>query len=547
MDFWASLLEAVVLLGAASLLGALFERLGQSAILGYLAAGLVLGPHALGLMSGGGDVPVMAEIGVALLLFSIGLEFSWGRLKRLGGIAFGGGALQMGLATLALAAAFRAAGFKGIEALALGLALAPSSTACVLRLLHDRSETDSVHGRDALGILLMQDLLVVPAVVLMSNLAGAGAGWSGAIELGQAVLVTALLFGLFYAIGHGVLPRILGAAALTRNRELLVLVAVVTAMGAAWSAHWLGVSPAVGAFVAGLLLSESPFAMQLRADTAPLKTLFGTVFFTAIGMVAEPLWAWNNAGLLILILSLLLAVKAAATTLAARAFRRPWRYCLATGFILAQAGEFSFVLAEVGLKGGVLPPEGFRLLVSAAVVSMFLTPWLVARGPGWARAMERRLQQGGTATPATGPESPERVGAQSPVVLVGYGPAGLGVAAAVEAAGWPLIVVDLNPRSIEQAAAHGRKAELGDATQADFLEHLKVASARAVVVTLPDHRAASQVIRQVRSLTRGVPVVARARYNIHASVLAEAGAHLLVNEEQEIGRLLGEQLRKLIE
>jgi CPA2 family monovalent cation:H+ antiporter-2 len=274
MDFWSAVLDILILLGAAMLLGALCERLKQSALLGYLLAGSLLGPNSLNVLPSHEMVSTVAELGIALLLFSIGLEFSWRRLRSVGAIAAGGGTLQILLTGAATALLCRVVGLDGPAALAIGAIVAMSSTAAVLRVLAGRQEIDAVHGRNALGILLLQDMAVVPAALFVAAL-GVGGGFA---QVGWAVvqalgLATALAGTLYLLVSYG-LPRLLGAELVVTNRDLSILLAIVTATGTAWLSHALGFSPVLGAFVAGMVLAESPFATQIRADIAPLHTLF---------------------------------------------------------------------------------------------------------------------------------------------------------------------------------------------------------------------------------------------------------------------------------
>jgi CPA2 family monovalent cation:H+ antiporter-2 len=289
-EVWEVLFQLLALLGASLVIGMLFERFRQPAILGYLIAGMLLGPQGFGVVSRDSGVPVIAELGISLLLFAIGLEFSARRLIRLGPIAGLGGSLQV-ITTLALATG--AGLLVGVDlkaALCLGAAIALSSTACVLRLLTDRAELDSVHGRASLGILLLQDIAVVPLVLFVTMLTGGG-GIAGMFTgLAKALgLILALVAG-FRLLAGWVIPPLMKQLSLSRDRELLVLLAVVLAIGSALAAHSLALSPALGAFIAGMMLAESPFATQIRADVGGLRILFITLFFASVGMLGDPAW-----------------------------------------------------------------------------------------------------------------------------------------------------------------------------------------------------------------------------------------------------------------
>ncbi len=534
MDLWQVLIQVLVVLGAALALGMVFERLGQSAILGYLAAGVLLGPGAFNLVTSGPALAALSELGVALLLFSIGLEFSWSRLKRFGVVALGGGILQVTL-TIALAAGVLVLiGLSGNVALAVGAMVALSSTATVLRILTDRAELDAVHGRSAVGILLLQDIALVPLVLLVTILGGGGTSASALLAIARSIALGGGFVFLAYLVLNFLLPRLLHSAA--GSRELGILLAVVTCLGATMGAHALELSPALGAFVAGMLLAESPFATQVRADVSGLRTLFLTVFFVAAGMLADLTWIAAHWGRFLLVVLVVLVTKSLVLWAILRTLGVPSRHALATGVCLAQVGEFSFVLAEIA-RGSLLGDDAFSLMVAATVGTLFLTPYLVASAPRLAAWSDRVLGRAVTAPPALPPRRPGRQ--EGHIIVVGYGPAGAGVAEALLAARMTPLVVDLNPRTAEATGRAGVEALVGDARQEDVLRHAHVETARAVVVTLPDYRATELVLRLARILNPSARLIARARYHIFSPSLAAAGAQAIVDEEHEVGRLLG--------
>ncbi|MBI3092451.1 MAG: cation:proton antiporter [Candidatus Tectomicrobia bacterium] len=364
MSIWTYLTDYLVVLAAALLLGVVFERLRQNAILGYLLAGMLLGPRALNLVHGEEVVRGLAELGVALLLFAIGLEFSLRRLLRLGRIGLGGGTLQLLLTGGAAAAVGWAVGMAPTPTIAVAAMVSLSSTACVLRVLLDRAEIDSVHGRGALGILLLQDVAVVPLVLLISILGGATSAAGVPAVVGRALLLIVGLAGAFYLTSTYLLPRLFGTTVLSRNRELLILLAAILALGSAWAAHRLGLSPAVGAFFAGVLLAESPFALQIRADVGALRTLFATLFFASLGMVAHPGWLLEHWRLVAGLAGAIVVGKALLAAGVAVLLRYPLRHAMAMGLCLAQVGEFSFVMAEEAVERGVIADDTFLLFVS---------------------------------------------------------------------------------------------------------------------------------------------------------------------------------------
>ncbi len=548
MDLWTALLDVLILLLAALVLGALCERLKQSAILGYLLAGTLLGPNALDWMPNHRAVATIAELGVALLLFTIGLEFSWRRLRKIGAIGLGGGAVQVLVTTVVSAGVCVMLGLAGRPALAVGAMIALSSTACVLRLLVSRAEIDGVYGRNALGILLLQDIAVVPLVLIVTVLGHEGSvaqiGW----ETGRAIGAAAILVAALHLLLKYVVPVLLNAEEAARNRELPILLAIVTFTGAAWAAHRLGLSAALGAFMAGMLLAESPFATQIRSDVASLRTLFVTLFFSSIGMVVDPAWVVNHWATVAAVVAAIVFGKTAVTCGVARLFGSSAANAVATGICLAQVGEFSFVLAEVARRGELIGSDLFKLIVSATIATLFLTPYLMAAAPHLAAAVRKRSGRARQALRPLGESSagldPEMSGH---IVIIGFGPAGQRIAEVLmERHKSLLVVVELNTKSADVARTYGLRTCIGDATRPEVLERLRVVTAKAVVVTVPDPASARHVIEGVRSLSPETPIIARARYHRYRSELIRAGAWALVDEEDEVGFCLAAALQKIL-
>ncbi len=545
MTEWQVLLDVLILLAAALVLGAVCERLRQSAIVGYLAAGALVGPHALSWIHSGTDVGVIAELGVALLLFSIGLEFSWKRLRLLGRAALAGGAAQV-VATTALAgAAALLFGLPARVALACGAIVALSSTASVLRLLAARAEVESVHGRHALGILLVQDLAVVPLVLLVTVLGGDGSIGAALVDVATTLLVAVLLVAVMYLLFTRVVPRLLSLDAVRRNRDLPILLATVTGLGSAWGAHALGLSPALGAFAAGMLLAESPFALQIRTDVGSLRILLVTLFFSSIGLYADPQWFFSNLPAVLGLVAAVVIGKAVLIWLILRLFGLRHEHALATGLCLAQVGEFSFVLLAQA-RGGLLGEELFALLISATIATLFLTPFLVEYAPRMAALGVRLLQRLPWVSEQPAEAAADRAAERPRIVVIGFGPAGQAVGASLVRAADRVIVLDLNPALLERARRMGFSTHVGDAMQAEALLHLGIGAAAAAVVTIPDPAAVRSIIGTIRELAPEVPVIARGRYHRFMPELLALGSDDVVDEEHLVGTRLAALLRKRI-
>jgi CPA2 family monovalent cation:H+ antiporter-2 len=535
MGIWETLAKLVLLLAVAFVLGVAALRFKQSAIIGYLLAGTILGSALF-------DREALAhwgELGVSLLLFSIGLEFSFGRLRRLGGVTLAGGILQVTvtLAVFALLFAFR--GGAG-AALAWGEMVAVSSTAIVLRILMDRAEMDSVSGRSALGILLLQDIAVVPLVLSITVLSHGGSTQAVALAVGKATAAAGGLVVLFYGLFYHLIPRVLMRRGLFADREMVVLLAIILAFGSAWAAHTMGLSPALGAFLAGMLLAESPFASQIRADVGSLRTLFVTLFFTSIGMLADPKWFLANWPEVLLWLGVVFSGKALIIFGIGVALKMSPASALATGITLAQIGEFSFVLATEARNGGLIDDHIFSLAVSVTILSMFLAPYMVT----YARPAARRIV--GMFSPPGRPPAFEHAAvspAQTPgVFIVGFGPAGRKVARALLEKGIYPHVIELNPRSVKAALRMGLQVHLGDASHADIITHAGIHGACVIVVTVPDPRSAKRILQNIHALSPGTSVIVRSRYHIATRELWELGAAFAVDEENVVGRELARQV-----
>lgn len=543
MDLWLVFLDILALLAAAMVLGAVCERFRQSPLLGYLLAGTLLGPNALGVIHGGEIVDMLAELGVALLLFSIGLEFSWTRLRRLGRTAILGGLLQVGV-TLGLGAAVSFMfGMQARTALIIGAIIALSSTACVLRLLVARAEIESVHGNHALGVLLVQDAAVVPLVLLASILGGdegaSGIMMTALLKLGGAAGLIAALYALF----NWVVPTVLHFESVRHNRDLPALLAITAGLGSAWSAHALGLSPALGAFVAGMLLAASPFATQIRADVAPIRALLVTLFFSSIGMLGDPGWFIANLAPVLALVAAIVIGKAIVICVLLRMLGLQLSNALATGVCLAQVGEFSFVLAEAA-RGTLIDEEVFTLLVSATIATLFLTPYLVARAVRIADAVVARLGKPGASAPPEREPADGPLGLNAHVIIVGFGPAGQAAARAFVGRSETLVVIDLNPKAMAEARHMGFITHVGDARHADVLEHAHLHSASAVVVTVPDPAGTQTIVDLIRSIAPDVFIIARARYHRHLSDLIDGGVHEAIDEERLVGLRLAAYLRR---
>jgi len=530
MHGWDVITDLVILLSVASVFGVAAERVGISAIVGAILAGMLVGPGMLGWV---GDehleVQYVADFGVALLLFTIGLEITRDKL-----VAFGLPGARAGVLQIALTIVFGVGGslifgWDWPAAIAIGAMVALSSTAVVARTLFDSGQLESPHGRFGLATLLVQDLAIVPLVVLLALIGGPVEASDVAAELGFAgarMVIAVLIIGTVAIL---LVPRLLRSTHISGNRELPVVLAVVTGVLAAWISHELGLSAAIGAFIAGLALANSPFARQIRADVTGLKAIFLTIFFASIGTLADLPWIFSGDRIVtVLLLACIIIVgKTLVAGFAVRLSGAAIGTALATGLCLAQIGEFSFVLGGVARGEGLIDDETLDLFMAASVITLLLVPVLIGAAPRVAARGSDAVTKGDF-----------KVG-QGRAIIIGVGPSARPSIEGLRELGIPLTVVDFNSYAVQQIRDEGEGGVVGDARRAEILRAAGVAAARLVVVSLPDPHAAGETIEQVRLLAPSVPIVARCRYNRSEPLLRRAGATNVILEEDAVGLVLG--------
>jgi CPA2 family monovalent cation:H+ antiporter-2 len=506
---------------------ALFARLGLPPIPGFLVMGALVGPGALGLAPSSEAVRSLAEFGVVFLMFEIGLELPLDMLRRAWRTLAAVGALQVTVTLAVVALGAAALGLSGRNALVMGGLVAMSSTALVMRLLAERGETDSPHGQLAVGVLIFQDLCIVPLLVGLPILAGVVtlSPKPLALALGKAGLA---LGALFVATGFAV-PWVLDRLVRLRSRELFSLVAFLLAVGSAVAAEAMGLTLAVGAFCAGIMLGSSPWAHQLTAEIVPLRGVLLGVFFTAIGMLFEPAVALRLWPDVLIYLGAVVVLKAVVVFgVVTLALRRSPRLGLLTGIALAQTGEFSFVLAEEAGGFGLLSPDLQQVFVAGSIMSLLATPFLIQLGPTLAARVS-----GGGARARGGSEADMVSGEPAQVLLVGFGLTGRTIARVLRAARIRYRGVDTNPENVRAARRAGEPVAYGDATRPAMLHHLGVEQARLVAIAISDPFATRAVVSHVRVIAPKARIVVRTRYVAEVDTLYRAGASAVIAEEFE--------------
>lgn len=544
---WHALGEILFLLVSAVVMASILERFRISSIVGYLLGGMLVGPGFLGLVGDGGGstarYEVMTELGVSLLLFTIGLEITPAKLRLFG---IRGGMIGLTQVVLTIIAVMGlvliSSSASWSTAFAVGCMVTLSSTAVVMRILTDRTEVDAPYGRDAMSVLLLQDLAVVPMLIILGLLGDTlPASAEDAPSLGDTTLPMLLGVGLLVLIAIFVLPKLLGSSVFRRNRDFPVILAFATALTAAWATHALGLSAELGAFIAGIILARTEFARQIRADVSALKAIFLTLFFASVGLLADINWfiADFNWVQVLAVCAVGIIVKTVIVAGIIIASGGRISSSIRTGLTVAQIGEFSFVVGSIAFAHGLLGESGFQVLVSATLLSLLATPGLIAIAERAGMFVEQTCNRFGIGR-AQLPEADDGASELSGhVIVAGYGPAGEEAARSLRLAGLETLVVDLNPALVAKARAEGMHADLGNSAQREILEHLNLEVARALIVTVPDPASLIATIEQARIISPDILIIARARYRKLIDVIENAGADHVLAEESVIGTLLG--------
>ena len=541
------LLGELAVIGALAVVAAVgLRRIRVPATIGFLLVGSVAGPNALGLVGNTDDITEIAEVGVILLLFAIGLEFSLSRLRFIWRAVAVGGSIQVGATTAIAIIVLTGAGVSAERATIFGFVVALSSTVVVLRVLQARGELEAPHGRFTVGALIFQDLLVVPLTLLVPVLAG-HEGSAVAVEIGWALLRALLAVAAVLFVARALVPRLFATVDATRTREVFLLAVLSIALGFAWLMSEIGLSFALGAFLTGMLLADTDYGHRAITDVIPLRETFTSIFFVSLGMLVDWDVVLDDPVLLALIVAGLVPGKAVIATLAALAMRYPARAALRAGVYLAQFGEFGFVLLTLAASEGLLGPADVRLLVTAGVFSMVLSRLAMSlagemhAGEALLRPLERLLRVRGIDEPR-----PEDAALSGHVLVVGYGVAGGLVTRSLRSIGPPYVVLELDAQRVRDAREHGAPVYYGDITSREVIGHARVEAARALILLINDPAAVRRAIAAVREACPEVPILVRTHYVGDRDDLLRLGATEVVCEELEGGtEISGHLLRTL--
>jgi monovalent cation:H+ antiporter-2, CPA2 family len=510
------LLTLVILLAAAVIIVAVFRALKLNPVLGYLVAGAAIGPHGMGYIENAHDTAAIAEFGIVLLLFLIGLELSWDRLHAMRKKVFGIGSAQMVLTMAVFMALTLALGFGWPASIIIGGGLALSSTALVLQVLQERGEMASQTGRLSLAILILQDLAVLPLLVLVPLLASPhDSMW---LAIGTGIGQAALALMAIAVVGRLLIRPLFRVIAKLDIHELFVATTLLVVLSASWAAHEAGLSMALGAFLAGLLVAETEFHHQIEADVKPYKGLLMGLFFMSVGMMINLEFIVENTGFVLLAALAFITLKAAILYGVLRGFGYGIRTSGHTALLLSQGGEFGFILFGLAASVGLLAHEIANLLLLVIALTMAITPILERIGERFERRWQRARR------PSVADAAQEALDLDSHIVIAGYGSMGEMLAGMLARESQSFIATDLDPARVWHGRKHKHPVYFGDASRPDVLHAIGISRARAVIVTFRDAAHAITTVRALRSRFPNIPIIARAAEEAHAHGLIAAGA-----------------------
>ncbi|HWP94229.1 MAG TPA: monovalent cation:proton antiporter-2 (CPA2) family protein [Gammaproteobacteria bacterium] len=534
----------VALLAVTVLTVGVLRRARLPAILAYLFTGLLVGPHGLGWISDNVGNRLLAEFGVVFLLFTLGLEFSLPKLMAMKREVLVLGGSQVAATTLFATLVAWLIGTDAEPAVVLGGALAMSSTAIVIKQLGEQLELSLPHGRLSIGVLLFQDLAVIPFLILIAAFANP-ADTAITVQLGIALGKAVLAFGIVVAVGRWLLRPLFHEIAHARSAELFTLAVLFVTLGAAAVTHWLGLSYALGAFLAGMMLGETEFRHQVEADIRPFRDVLLGLFFITVGMLLDIGALRDVGGTVAFAVAAFILFKAISITLLARLLTPDWSEALRTGLVLAQGGEFGFALLALALTAGVITPEVGQPVLVTIVISMIISPLLIRHNGAIAARLfpvdarqERETIEHDIAQ--------HHLGMRDHVIICGYGRVGQNVARFLEQEGFDYVALDLDPQRVRLARAAGDPVYYGDATRRDILEAADVAHARILVIAYYDVATALKILREVKALRPDLPVLVRTRDDSRLEELQAAGATEVIPETLEASLMVASHLLLLL-
>ncbi|WP_108425808.1 monovalent cation:proton antiporter family protein [Flagellimonas amoyensis] len=524
--------DFLILLGLSMVVVFVLQRLKLPSILGFLVTGILIGPYGFGLLHESEQIEAISEIGVILLLFVIGMELSIKQLMSIKNTVFIGGALQVGLTVLVSGLIYYLLGFTWSEAIFVGFLFSLSSTAIVLKVLQERNEMSSPHGRNALAILIFQDIIVVPMMLFTPIIAGQSGNVTNSILM--LLLKTAIVLAITIFSARYLVPKLMHLVAKTKSKELFLITTITICFAVAFLTSEAGLSLALGAFLAGLIISESEYSHQATSIILPFRELFTSFFFISVGMLLDLTFFGKHVGVILLIVFGVFLIKSLIAALSIAVLKYPARTFLLTGLALFQVGEFAFILSKVGIQYGLLNAETNQYFLAVSIISMFLTPFVIIFSENIAfGVMKLRPIKAVDKMLMASEEKEKSDEMKNHLVIIGYGINGSNLAKAAEFSNIPYVVVELNADVVRKERQNNVPIHFGDATQDHILEFAHVSKARVVVIAISDPIATKAIIKNIRSISRSIHIIVRTRYVKEITELIAMGADDVIPEEFE--------------
>ncbi|MDT7829904.1 monovalent cation:proton antiporter-2 (CPA2) family protein [Pricia sp. S334] len=525
--------DILILLGFSVVIVFVLQRLKLPSIIGFLLTGVIIGPYGLSLIKAVEQVEILSEVGVILLLFVIGMELSIKQLVSIKKTVFIGGFLQVGLTVGVAGLVYYLLGNSWNESVFVGFLFSLSSTAIVLKTLQDRQEISAPHARNALAILIFQDIIVVPMMLVTPMIAGESS--DVATDILMLLVKSAIVVVLTYISARYVVPRLMHAVAKTNSKELFLLVTITLCFAIAFLTAEIGLSLALGAFIAGLIISESEYSHQATSIILPFRELFTSFFFVSVGMLLDLSFFLNNIPIILLLVLIVLILKSSVVAIAVALLKYPTKTALLTGLALFQVGEFAFVLSKIGIGYDLLTPETNQYFLSVSIVSMLLTPFVIIFSENISNKVLGVKRKLGLKRDLDPSDIEEVVDAtlENHLVIIGYGINGSNLAKAATANNIPFIVIETNAEIVKREKAKGLPIIFGDATNDHILETVHLSRARAAVIAISGGSDTQNIIKKIRSISDSLYLVVRTRYVKQTSELLALGADEVIPEEFE--------------
>lgn len=529
----ASLLpDILVLLGFSVVIVFVLQRLKIPSIIGFLVTGIIIGPYGLSLIKAVDQVETMSEIGVIMLLFVIGMELSIKQLAKIRKTVFIGGFFQVGMTIIISGLVYHFLGNSWTNSVFIGFLFSLSSTAIVLKTLQDQRVISEPFARNALGILIFQDIIVVPMMLTVPLMAGESENLTGSIA--SLLIKSAVVLVITFVLARYVVPKLMHAVAKTNSKELFLLVTITLCLAVAFLTSTAGLSLALGAFIAGLIISESEYSYQATSVILPFRELFTSFFFVSVGMLLDLSFFFNHISIILLLAVIVFLVKSSIAAGAVAILKYPPKTVILTGLSLFQVGEFAFILSKVGIEYNMIDTQTNQYFLSVSIVTMIMTPFIIIFSKTITGNFLKFLQKVGLSPESKIDfgETPD-YGLKNHLVIIGYGLNGRNLAKVAVANSIPFIVIELNPDTVKKKKEIGVPIIYGDATESHILETANLIDARAAVIAISDNHATKAIVKNIRTLAESLYLVVRTRFVKETSELIALGADEVIPEEFE--------------